>query len=586
MNIYHLSQNNLDGKILSPRIPSNFLTKNGYENNKTKRVCFAKSIDGCLRGMSQNLKGMKFYVHIPEDTHAIYTPTLAEVPDCKVTGEVWIKEPVKLKCIGMITVSSDKGEDGIPYTYGNNTAELYDWNWKWEKINESYTLLSDVIDDVQFVNIMNAQLLESNLINEKDILYNKEKFDSGEINLCFITGHSGSGKSTMGRNMSSNKVEHYELDDLNTNYKFTDDQLKEYGDLIYSYFKGPGKKYRYTSFKDMQNCTNPLDDSGDEYDKCINTSFIKYAINYAKSHKNTKFVIEGIWLYFFIKPEELKDYAVYIKGTSKIVSAYRAAKRDSQDEKNIIKRFIYTMKGTIKSTTDKFRADAERNIQKYRNYYSKLENEKDSVKNINESYDILSDLMEDVQFVDIMNANIIDEGVASTIDKDFKSKGNKSLSSFKRVHITESVISKYKKEYPFLKHVRCKDTKEYICDGYIWFDNDELVGMVGSCEYRDDKTKWVVSLEITKEYRGYGLSKQILDYAVNTMKCKYLSVNKNNEIAKRVYDKYGFKVYHESELMYYMTIDKNAVSLSESYDILSDLMEDVQFVDIMLNTIE
>ena len=147
------------------------------------------------------------------------------------------------------------------------------------------------------------------------------------------------------------------------------------------------------------------------------------------------------------------------------------------------------------------------------------------------------------------------EATKSDLQNDYKPKGKKKLSSFNKVHITESVISKYKKEYPFLKHVRCKDTKEYVCDGYIWFDDNKLVAMVGSCEYTDDKTKWVVSLEITKEYQGYGLSKQILDYAVKTMNCKYLSVNKNNKIAKKVYDDYGFKVYQQSDTMYYMTID-------------------------------
>jgi adenylylsulfate kinase-like enzyme len=46
---------------------------------------------------------------------------------------------------------------------------------------------------------------ESLLLNEKDIYYNKDKFDSGEINLCFITGLSGSGKSTMSREMAKQK---------------------------------------------------------------------------------------------------------------------------------------------------------------------------------------------------------------------------------------------------------------------------------------------------------------------------------------------------------------------------------------------
>lgn len=167
---------------------------------------------------------------------------------------------------------------------------------------------------------------------------------------------------------------------------------------------------------------------------------------------------------------------------------------------------------------------------------------------------------------DIINESYIEESVKSCIDKNFKPKGKKSLSSFKKIHITEDIIKKYKKEYPFLSHVRCKDTKEYICDGYIWFDNDKLVCMVGSCEYTDDHTKWIVSLEIIKDYQGYGLSTQIVDFAVKSMNCKYLSVNKSNKVAKKVYDNYGFKVYHEDNTMYYMTIDKNALkSLNESY---------------------
>ena len=169
----------------------------------------------------------------------------------------------------------------------------------------------------------------------------------------------------------------------------------------------------------------------------------------------------------------------------------------------------------------------------------------------------------------------INESTKSSLDNNYKSKGKKNLSSFKKVHITEAVIDKYKKEYPFLKHVRCKDTKEYICDGYIWFDNDELVAMVGSSEYRDDKTKWVVSLEITKNYKGYGLSKQILDYAVKTMNCKYLSVNKNNKIAKKVYDDYGFKIYQESDTMYYMTIDKNVESGMSLGEFVSSRLESI-----------
>lgn len=153
-----------------------------------------------------------------------------------------------------------------------------------------------------------------------------------------------------------------------------------------------------------------------------------------------------------------------------------------------------------------------------------------------------------------LSADYFCESTKSVLDPNYKPKGKMNLGSLKRVHITESVITKYKKEYPFLRHVRCKDTKEYACDGYIWFDKDKLVAMVGSCEYKDDKTKWIVSLEITAGYKGYGLSKQILDYSTKEMKCRYLSVNKNNAVAKKIYDDYGFKVYQEDDNMYYMKL--------------------------------
>ena len=163
---------------------------------------------------------------------------------------------------------------------------------------------------------------------------------------------------------------------------------------------------------------------------------------------------------------------------------------------------------------------------------------------------------------------LVNESVAkSEIDKDFIPKEKIKLSSLKKIRITEELINKYKKDYPVLRHVRYKDTKEYICDGYMWMNHDDkLVCYVGSCEYTDDHTKWIVSLEIIPEFKGHGLSKQILDFATRNMNCKYLSVNKDNKLAKSIYDKYGFKVYTTDDNMYYMTIDPKA-KINESFAI-------------------
>lgn len=218
---------------------------------------------------------------------------------------------------------------------------------------------------------------EGMIKNQEDIYYNKDKLDSGEINICFITGHSGSGKSTMGKDMSSKKnVEHYELDDLVHNCYFSDDNLKEYGDLIYSFLMGSGKKYRLSEDEYKKITESPKD--FEKYGREITQSFVDYSIKYAKSHKDTVFVIDGIWLYLHIKPSTLDDCAVYIKGTSALISTMRALKRDwnySNKKINLkIKRALFRL---IKITD---LGDFEKKINVYRSYFGSKETNESSVE--------------------------------------------------------------------------------------------------------------------------------------------------------------------------------------------------------------
>lgn len=150
---YFISQHgDWNESVIHPRVPSNFMTKNGYEENKTPRVCFSTSIDGCLRALSQNVNGKEFYVYNPEisSKHTVYKPTQKEVPDAKVTNEHWILQPVTLHCIGKIRVTGEKG-NGIPYKYGDKnqyTAKLYDWKWKWiEKYDSDKTINEMAYED-------------------------------------------------------------------------------------------------------------------------------------------------------------------------------------------------------------------------------------------------------------------------------------------------------------------------------------------------------------------------------------------------------------------------------------------------------
>ena len=127
--LFHLSMKPLKLKSMSPRVPDNFLVKHGYEDAKTKRISFTPSIDSALMAMSSNLKDKVLYVYAAPNNTPFVEPSVSQVPDSGITKERWVLEPVQVYLIGKIKVS-DATDETFTYKYGNNTAELYAWNWK------------------------------------------------------------------------------------------------------------------------------------------------------------------------------------------------------------------------------------------------------------------------------------------------------------------------------------------------------------------------------------------------------------------------------------------------------------------------
>lgn len=227
------------------------------------------------------------------------------------------------------------------------------------------------------IDLIGEEFFEGYVVSKKDIYYNKDKFDSGEINLCFITGLSGSGKSTMAHKNENDIVEAYELDHVVENWNFSNANFKEYGDLIYSFFTGVGKRFKYDTKDDWWKdpSWDNKDPIVDGYEVSIVREFVNYAKKYASSHKDKKIIIEGIYLYQFIKPSEIDEYAVYIKGTSVLISKIRAAKRDSKDaenKKDQRKAFV-----TQFSSNWKYYLCNEKNVEEFRKYFSKKVKESD-----------------------------------------------------------------------------------------------------------------------------------------------------------------------------------------------------------------
>lgn len=172
---------------------------------------------------------------------------------------------------------------------------------------------------------------EKYLISEPDLYYKEESFNAGDTNICFILGHSGSGKSSMAKSLEGHDIDHIELDDLLlTKDHFTMEELKAYSDMFFSFFKGEGAKY-YIGEEERKRIPK------EDYEDKVFIDFVTFAKAYAEEHREKKFIIEGIWIYlYFEDPSVFEDYAVFIKGTSFLKSKIRAMKREMQRDRETI----------------------------------------------------------------------------------------------------------------------------------------------------------------------------------------------------------------------------------------------------------
>ena len=185
------------------------------------------------------------------------------------------------------------------------------------------SFFSGMIDDDRF-----RYRMESVLTSEEDIFYNRNKFRDGETNLYFIVGLAGSGKSSMASTMArgSHNVEHYRLDNIveNKSKGRGSEYYEKMGNMAYAFFNGPGKRY-YVNDSEIE---SKLNLTKDKYLDKITNAFVDFAVSYARSHDDTKFIIEGVQLHRYIDPSRFRDFAVCIKGTSIAKSIYQTSKRD------------------------------------------------------------------------------------------------------------------------------------------------------------------------------------------------------------------------------------------------------------------
>ena len=248
--------------------------------------------------------------------HAVHDPSLAIITDSITTQKELNKAYVKYKVLPKKQKRFSNYYSNV--FLGRNVQEMYDF------LKDKLKADIDIFEEVQLPN-------EKYVISEPDLYYKEESFNSGNTNICFILGHSGSGKSMMARTLEGDDIDHIELDDLLLiKDHFTMDELKDYSDLLFDFFQGEGAKY-YIGV-DERDCIPK-----EEYEDKVFVDFVKFAMDYSKKHEDKKYIIEGIWIYlYFEDPSVFEDYAVFIKGTSFLKSKIRAMKREMHRDREAL----------------------------------------------------------------------------------------------------------------------------------------------------------------------------------------------------------------------------------------------------------
>jgi hypothetical protein len=136
MRFFHLSPEIIE-KQLHPRIPRNWMTNTGNEDNTIPRVCFAPTIDQCLIAVGGYRE--HFYVYEPElyGGLQIVKDTRREVLDAYLTDELWVLSPVKLKRIGEIVITSNRLFESEFYlrTRVDDLYKTFSTSWDWKSIS-------------------------------------------------------------------------------------------------------------------------------------------------------------------------------------------------------------------------------------------------------------------------------------------------------------------------------------------------------------------------------------------------------------------------------------------------------------------
>lgn len=181
-------------------------------------------------------------------------------------------------------------------------------------------------------------------INIKNICFNLDKIDISRNNIIYVTGLSGSGKTTFAKELSKKyKATLFELDNLGGFFN----EYKESEELIHrltneflninSELKEIIRQEKYVDLK-IKNF--------DKYSYWTN-KYVEFLLEYAKK-QNELFIFEGTQIFKCIGAEKISNNPLIIIGTSSFISMLRRIKRHYRIDKaknkpNFFKKHLWKL---------------------------------------------------------------------------------------------------------------------------------------------------------------------------------------------------------------------------------------------------
>ena len=177
-----------DKKKINPKIPRDTYTKKGIKNSEVERVPFYPSIKQALIAAGDGVNEKReMFVHVPVEGQKVKAqkPTSKDVPDIANTGEIWVKEPIEVKCIGKIRIGKQLRE--VSFEVDGKTYNEFTWNYSW-LTKQNQNVVSDMTDkegDTEDISDIKKDKVEESYLTEDALWELPNTLDTGDRLILF-----------------------------------------------------------------------------------------------------------------------------------------------------------------------------------------------------------------------------------------------------------------------------------------------------------------------------------------------------------------------------------------------------------------